>query len=214
MNPQSREWYAKLARDLGTHRRPWKRHLDGPDPELIYDALLSNLLGSGMWVLEAGCGDGQDAARFGAYAAAWTGYDHDLKLIERARQQVPQAAFVVWQGEGELSMMLRGPYDLIVSRRGPTEVIAHLPEVAAPEARFLYVGERTNSAAEQLGVVGWSVLGEWHTRVRAWLPSEADDRARSEFLGQDHDPERWATEAEARGRLYWEERQTVLAAAK
>jgi len=216
MKPHSREWYSKLARDLGTYAHPWTRHIDGPDPELIYDALLSNLLAGGMWVLEAGCADGKDAARFGSYAAAWTGYDREEEFIRLARQKVSQAAFAVWDGKSELSLMLRGPYDLIVSRRGPTSVIDHLPEVAAPEARFLYVGPALDvpSVPEKLSAIGWQVLGEWRTRVRAWLPKEDDDRARSEFLGEDHDPERWEREAEARGRAYWEERQTVLAAAR
>ncbi|AWN24357.1 SAM-dependent methyltransferase [Deinococcus irradiatisoli] len=213
--PHSREWYAKLARDLGTYGQPWKRHIDGPDPELIYDALLSNLLGGGMWVLEAGCADGRDAARFGSYAAAWTGYDREEAFIRLAKQQAPQAAFAVWDGQSEVPLMLRGPYDLIVSRRGPTSVIDHLPAVAAPEARFLYVGPALNvpQVPEKLGAIGWQVLGEWRTQVRAWLPTEEADRARSAFLGEPHDPERWEREAEERGRAYWEERLTVLAAA-
>ncbi|AZI43069.1 SAM-dependent methyltransferase [Deinococcus psychrotolerans] len=216
MKPHSREWYSKIARELGTYDHPWKRHTDGPDPELIYDALLSNLIAGGMWVLEAGCADGKDAARFGSYAAAWTGYDREEEFIKIARQKVPQAAFAVWDGKSELSMMLRGPYDLVVSRRGPTSVIDHLPEVAAPEARFLYVGPTLDSprVPDKLSAIGWTILGEWHTRVRTWLPTEEDDRARSEFLGEDHDPERWQAESEVRGRMYWEERQTILAAAK
>ena len=174
MKPHSREWYFKLARDLGTYGHPWTRHIDGPDPELIYDALLSNLLAGGMWVLEAGCADGRDAARFGSYAAAWTGYDREEEFVRLARQKVPQAAFAVWDGKSELSLMLRGPYDLIVSRRGPTSVIDHLPEVAAPEARFLYVGPTFDvpSVPEKLSAIGWQVLGEWRTRVPASLPKE------------------------------------------
>ncbi len=214
--PPSRERYVVLARELSTAAHPWKRHIDGPDPELIYDALLSNLLAGGMWVLEAGCGDGRDAARFGSYAAAWTGYDRDEALIKIARQQAPQGAFTTWNGEGELSMLLRGPYDLIVSRRGQRSVIDHLPAVAAPEARFLWVGPapQPSSVPEQLSNVGWQVLGEWRNRVRAWLPSEDADRARSASLGEPHDPERWQRDAEERGRAYWEERLTVLAAAR
>ena len=205
-----------MARELGDYQHAWKRHTDGPDPELIYDALLSNLLAGGMWVLEAGCADGKDAARFGPFASAWIGYDREPGFIQTARLHAPQAAFAVWDGEDEVPAALRGPFDLIVSRRGPSSVIDHLPDLAAPEARFLYVGPALNvpQVPEKLSAIGWTVLGEWRNRVRSWLPSENDDRARSEFLGEDHDPERWEREAEARGRAYWEERYTVLAAAK
>ncbi|CAM3233309.1 hypothetical protein DEDE109153_05840 [Deinococcus deserti] len=35
--PHSREWYARLARELGGYRLPWTRVLSGPDPELTFD---------------------------------------------------------------------------------------------------------------------------------------------------------------------------------
>ena len=215
--PHSREWYAQIARELGTYQHPWTRHLDGPDPELTYDALLSAVLSGDMWVLEAGCADGKDAARFGPHASAWVGYDREPGFLDAAQQNAPDAAFTVWDGKGEIPSALRGPFDLIVSRRGPTSVIDHLSALAAPGARFLYVGpDALNAPALAracLEAIGWTVLGEWSLRVRAWLPTEDDDRARSAFLGEDHDPERWAATAETRGRAYWEERSVLLAAA-
>ena len=216
--PHSREWYAQIARDLGTYQHPWTRHLDGPDPELTYDALLSTLLSGDMWVLEAGCADGKDAARYGPHTSAWVGYDRESGFLDAARRSAPNATFVIWDGQGKVPGALRGPFNLIVSRRGPTSVIDHLPALAAPGARFLYVGPDALNAPVQtrtrLKAVGWTVLGEWSLQVRAWLPTEDDDRARSAFLGESHDPERWATDAEARGRAYWEERWLVLAAAQ
>ncbi|WP_245808509.1 hypothetical protein [Deinococcus hopiensis] len=51
--PHSREWYARLARDLGGYRHPWSRELNGPDPELTFGALLAERLGPAVRVLEA-----------------------------------------------------------------------------------------------------------------------------------------------------------------
>lgn len=67
--PHSREWYARLARELGGYRLPWTRVLSGPDPELTFDLTLDSLLTSQTRVLEASCGHGPDAARFGPRAA-------------------------------------------------------------------------------------------------------------------------------------------------
>jgi hypothetical protein len=223
VQPHSREWYAQIARELGTYQHPWTRHLDGPDPELTYDALLSTFLTPDMWVLEAGCADGKDAARFGPHVAGWVGYDREPGFLDAARRGAPNAAFAIWDGQGEVPGALRGPFHLIVSRRGPTSVIDHLPALAAPGARFLYVGPDALAvhlhrapvlARDRLDAVGWTVLGEWSLQVRAWLPTEDDDRNRSAFLGEDHDAERWASQAEARGRSYWEERSVLLAAAQ
>ena len=61
----SRESYDRLARELGGYRHPWTRVLSGPDPELTFDLWLSRLLTPQTRVLEAGCGHGPDAARFG-----------------------------------------------------------------------------------------------------------------------------------------------------
>ena len=75
----SRESYDRLARELGGYRHPWTRVLSGPDPELSFDLWLNNLLTPQTRVLEAGCGHGPDAARFGpedrvsvlAHAPTW-----------------------------------------------------------------------------------------------------------------------------------------------
>jgi len=111
---------------------------------------------------------------------------------------------------------LLGPHDLIVCRRGPTSVIRHLPVLGAPDARFLYVGPRLEVplVTERLNETGWRVLGEWRTRSLVWLPTEDDVRLRCEFMGERHDPERWARESTPRGLPVYEERYTVLAGAK
>ena len=123
----SREGYARLARELAGYAHPWRRELRGPDPELTFDLLLSSLLTPETRVLEAGCGHGPDARRFGPLAASWTAYDFIPEFLKRARREAPHAHFHEWNGRGAVPAGLRGPFDLIVSRRGPTSVILRLP---------------------------------------------------------------------------------------
>ena len=62
--PHSREWYALQARERGGYNHPWKRTLDGPEPETTFTSVLESLLRPETRVLEAGCGHGPDAARY------------------------------------------------------------------------------------------------------------------------------------------------------
>jgi SAM-dependent methyltransferase len=211
--PHSREWYARLVRELGGYHHPWTRELDGPDPELTFDALLAGRLGPEVRVLEAGCGHGPDAARFGGEVTRWVAYDCVPELLARARANAPHADFHLWDGKSEVPAALRGPFDLILSRRGPTSVIHHLPTVAAPHARFLYVGPRLNvpPVPERLSAVGWSVLGEWRVSVRAWASTWADWELRCEFMQESARRGDWEANATERGLAYREERYVVLA---
>ncbi|MVN89314.1 methyltransferase domain-containing protein [Deinococcus sp. HMF7620] len=213
--PHSREWYAALARDLGGYRHPWTRVLDGPDPELIYDLLLTTHLTPQTRVLEAGCGHGPDAARFGDQAARWAAYDHVPELLALARQHAPQADFHDWNGKGAVPPALRGPFDLIVSRRGPTGIIRHLPEVAAPQARFLYVGPRLTvpQVQDRLAAVGWTVLGQWQISVQARVPTREDWATRCAWMEEPERLSEWDAQATAAGLPYREERLVVLAGA-
>lgn len=213
--PHSREWYARLARELGGYRHPWTRELDGPDPELTFDALLQGRLGPEVRVLEAGCGHGPDAARFGGEVARWVAYDRVPELLAQARVHAPHADFHLWDGKGAVPEALRGPFDLIVSRRGPTGVILRLPELAAPGARFLYVGPRLEvpQVPGRLHAVGWDLLGEWRVSVRAWAPTPQDWATRCEWMEEEARLEEWDQRATPRGLSYREERYIVLAGA-
>lgn len=212
--PHSRAWYARLARESGGYSHPWARTLDGPDPELTFDALLAERLNPHTRVLEAGCGHGPDAARFGPQCARWVAYDWVPELLEQARSNAPQAEFHLWDGKGAVPTGLRGPFDLIVSRRGPTSVIDHLNAMAAPGAHFLYVGPRLDvpRVPERLAAVNWQVLAEWHVSVQAWIPGWADWQLRCEWMGETVCSDDWAAHADARGMAYREERHVVLAA--
>ncbi|WP_226342409.1 hypothetical protein [Deinococcus sp. AJ005] len=143
----------------------------------------------------------------------WVAYDRQPELLELARANASEAEFHLWDGRGEVPTELRGPFDLIVSRRGPTSVIDHLNAVTAPDARFLYVGPRLDipRVPERLKSVGWASLGAWHVSVRAWAPTWADWQTRCEFMGEVPSNEDWDAHAGARGMAYREERYVVLA---
>lgn len=212
--PHSRGWYALQARERGGYVHPWRRVLDGPEPENTFAALLESLLGPAVRVLEAGCGHGPDAARYAAQVECWTAYDRQPELLELAAANAPAAKLVLWDGRSGIPAGLEGIFDLIVSRRGPTSIIPHLPALAGPGARFLYVGPRMDvpEVPLRLAEIGWTVLGEWRERVRGWLPSEADYLLHCEFMNLTPDPSVWRREATGRGLPYFEERYTVLAA--
>ena len=211
--PHSREWYARLARELGGYRHPWARVLDGPDPELTFDALLAERLGPAVRVLEAGCGHGPDAARFGPLAGRWAAFDAVPELVAQARLNAPHADIHGWNAKGDIPDPLRGPFDLIVSRRGPTSVILRLPELAAPGAEFLYVGPRLDvpQVPERLAAVGWEVRGEWRVSVRARVPTRQDWATRCEWMNEPERLPEWDTHAGPDGLPYREERYVVLA---
>ncbi|GGM09592.1 class I SAM-dependent methyltransferase [Deinococcus aerophilus] len=211
--PHSRAWYARLAAELGGYCHPWIRVLDGPDPELIFDTTLQTLLHPATRVLEAGCGHGPDALRFGGQCARWVAYDRQPELLELARAGAPHAVCHLWDGKGEVPQGLCGPFDLIVSRRGPTSVIDHLPAVAASDARFLYVGPRLDvpRVSERLAAVAWTIQAEWRVSVRAWAPTWDDWQTRCGFMTEPALREDWDAHATERGMPYREERYIVLA---
>ncbi|WP_221090121.1 class I SAM-dependent methyltransferase [Deinococcus aquaedulcis] len=211
--PHSPAWYARLAQERGEYRHPWTRTLDGPDPEQTFDLLLMGQLTAQTRVLEAGCGHGPDATRFGPLAARWVGYDAAPDFLAQAQVQAPGAEFVAWNGKGEVPQALGGPFDLIVSRRGPTSVILRLPELAAPGARFLYVGPRLHvpQVPERLAAVGWPVLGEWQVSVQARVPTREDWATRCAWMQEPGRLGDWDAQAGPQGLLYREERVVVLA---
>ena len=87
----------------------------------------------------AGSGHGRDAERYAPRVQSYTGYDFTPAYIEHARRSVPQAAFVVWDSSREPVPDFGRRFDLVISRRGPTSVIPHLPELCAPGARVLCI---------------------------------------------------------------------------
>ncbi|ADV66677.1 class I SAM-dependent methyltransferase [Deinococcus maricopensis] len=216
LTPHSREWYAALAARTGGYVHPWRQTLAGPSGEALFDALLEPLLTPDTRVLEAGCGHGVDAARFAPRVAHWTGYDFTPASLVRAQRDVPGATFVEWDSSSApIPAGLRGPFDLIVSRRGPTSVIPHLRTLAAPGARVLGVhagGEAVAARiAGRLALAGLEVATGWSVRVRGHLPTFQDARLHTEFNGGTLTEAEWAARVTADGLPFMEERYVWLA---
>jgi hypothetical protein len=107
------------------------------------------------------------------------GYDFAPQFLETARaRQLPNATFIDWDsGHEEIPAQIsaRAPFDLIVSRRGPTSVIQHLPALAAADSHFLYVGPRGADLLEELAAklasVDWQVTWSAVVMARGFLPT-------------------------------------------
>lgn len=186
MQPQSREWFLHLAQTQGGYFYPWNQVLLAPGGEQLFDALLEPLLSLKMQVLEAGCAEGKDAARFAKGVAGWTGYDFIAEFLELARQKVPHARFVQWNSAKELPPF-DCKFDLIVSRRGPTSLIDHLLVLATPKAKVLCIhpwdDESVDKVHSRLGAIGLKPSAEWFIAVKGWLPTLEDFLAYRRFVG-------------------------------
>ncbi len=136
MKPHSRAWYVQLAAQTGIYEYPWTQVLSAPSGETLFDALLEELLTPEAHMLEAGCGHGRDAQRYAGRVQSYTGYDFTPVYVARARENVPEAEFVLWDSSCEpVPESFERRFDLVFSRRGPTSVVLHLPELCAPGAR-------------------------------------------------------------------------------
>ena len=126
--------------------------LSTPSGEVLFDTLLETLLTPEAHVLEAGCGHGRDAQRYAGWVQSYTGYDFTPAYVARARENVPEAEFVVWDSSREsVPESFKGRFDLVVSRRGPTSVILHLAELCAPGARVLCIHPEDGSVEARVG---------------------------------------------------------------
>ena len=146
LKPHSKAWYAKLAAETGVYDHPWTQELSAPGGELLFDALLEELLTPEINVLEAGGGHGRDAKRYAPQVRSYTGYDFTPVYVEHARQNAPQAEFVVWDSKREPAPEFGRRFNLVVSRRGPTSVIPYLPELCAPGAKVLCIHPQDGEA--------------------------------------------------------------------
>ncbi len=145
LKPHSRAWYAQLAAQTGVYDYSWTQVLSAPSGETLFDTLLEELLTPEARVLEAGCGHGLDAQRYAGRVQSYTGYDFIPDYVTRARENVPEAEFVLWDSSREpVPEGFKGRFDLVTSRRGPTSVVLHLLELCAPGARPLRLSRRRN----------------------------------------------------------------------
>jgi len=214
--PHSQGWYVSLADQHGRYEHPWKQRLLGPGGEDLYTSLLEAHLAPNARVLEAGCGHGPDAARYAPRVARWVGYDFAPGFLETARREVPGAEFVVWHSGREAPpTTVRPPFDLIVSRRGPTSVIDHLGVLAAPGASFLYVGPGGDDLATRvrtrLAANGVVPAAEWTVRARGFLPTFEDYALRCAYNSSEPSRAEWEAGATDEGLCFVEERFVCLA---
>lgn len=181
----------------------------------MYTRVLEAHLGAATRVLEAGCGHGPDARTYAGRVARWVGYDFASGFLATARREVPNAEFVRWHSGREAPPgVLRPPFDLVVSRRGPTSVIDHLRVLTAPNAAFLYVGPGGEALAahvrSRLAAVGLAPSEEWLVRANGFLPTFEDDAAWCEYNGLAASRDLWAAEQTDAGFPFVEERFVCL----
>ncbi len=196
--PHSRVWYAQLAAETGAYEYPWTQVLTAPSGEVLFDTLLEELLTPECDVLEAGCGHGLDAQKYAQRVRSYTGYDFTLAFLERAKQNAPQAEFVLWDSSCEPTPeAFKGRFDLVVSRRGPTSVILHLRQLCSPGAHVLCLhpddgvneGATEERIGERLAQVGLTPDAEWHTCIKGFLPTLEDFILYRRFHGDARAPE-------------------------
>ncbi len=95
----------------------------------------------------------------------------------------------------------------MISRRGPTSVIPHLPELCAPGACVLCLhpddGSVEARVRERLAGVGLAADAQWYTQIKGFLPTPEDFVSYRRFHGDERTPEallaQWREEAEPRG---------------
>ncbi len=185
LKPHSKAWYAQLAAKTGVYEYPWTQNLSAPGGEELFDVLLEHFLTPETNVLEAGCGHGRDAKRYVPQVRSYTGYDFTPPYVERAEENAPQAEFVVWDSKREPIPAFGRRFDLVMSRRGPTSVIPHLPELCVPGARVLCIHPEHGEARvkERLAQLGLEPQAEWRVRVKGFLSTLEDFVVYRQFHG-------------------------------
>ena len=101
---------------------------------------------------------------------------------------MPNATFIDWDSGHEdipAQISARAPFDLIVSRRGPTSVIQHLPTLAAADSHFLYAGPRDADLLEEIAAkiesIDWQVTWSAVIQARGFLPTFEEYALYNEF---------------------------------
>lgn len=211
MKPQSYEWFNRLAQTQGGYFYPWKQTLEAPSGELLFDALLENLLRPEMAVLEAGCGHGSDALRFGPKVKSWMGFDFVEAFLAIARDRALEQSnleFFYWNsGKNPPHPRLQNSFDLIVSRRGPTSVIAHLKSLGKSGSKVLCIhpGDADSIAKvrQRLSDAHIKPSAHWRAEVKGWLPTLEDWLQYASFQGDARNLEQleqaWRTQSEEKG---------------
>ena len=131
---------------------------------------------------------------------------------------IKNADFVDWHSGREdipTEISSRAPFDLIVSRRGPTSVIRHLPALAAATSEFLYIGPRGAELLEEirvkLGSVAWRVTWSAVIQAHGFLPSFEDYALQAERNNQPVSKVEFESRATSQGFPILETRCVIVA---
>ncbi len=143
LRPQSNEWYDRLARLQRGYVFPWKSTIGPGDGETAYLQLVEQHLTPCSDVLDAGCGHGELTLQLARRCRSILGYDRVTEYIRLAREAAQAAGIInATFVEANSSPRFNGgvarvpaevnSFDLIVSRRGPTNWIADVRRIARP----------------------------------------------------------------------------------
>jgi SAM-dependent methyltransferase len=202
------------------YHHPWRQELLEVSGESLFDALLEHQLSKDKCVLEAGCAGGRDAERVAAKVRDWIGYDFVPQFLKTARDKhIPNASFVDWHSSREPipdEVLDRAPFDLVVSRRGPTSIIQHLPALTSPLSKFIYVGPRGMDLLEEvcakLELIRWQMIWSAVVEARGFLPTFEDYALHAEFNGLDYSNQAFEFGWTEQGFSFLETRCVVMAA--
>lgn len=91
------DWNATTIKTYDNSAEELAEYFEGIGPRKVYIDLAFKLIGDNdnAKVIEIGCGDGRDAVEIMKRSVAYTGFDPSKKMIELARQRLPQASFQV-----------------------------------------------------------------------------------------------------------------------
>jgi 23S rRNA (guanine745-N1)-methyltransferase len=216
LKPHSPEWYERLARMQRGYFYPWRSEIAPENGEDAYLRLVrEHLVGTGQDmppgragtrdVLDAGCGHGEVALDFAPLAGRIVAYDRVAAFVELGRETalargVSNVEFVLGDSSPEANggrpRIPAGDtaFDLIISRRGPTNWIEDARRVVRPGAvliqlnpmeapnppwndelpanlRFVDPGDYSIRASieRRLGIGGLSLHSAWVYDVPEWL---------------------------------------------
>lgn len=90
-DPQTIQTYDQSAAAMMTHFQKYKGGIAQEEIERVFTLLRRSRVAS---VVEIGCGAGKDAVALVGRTESYEGFDPSIKLLEIARERLPQARFV------------------------------------------------------------------------------------------------------------------------
>ena len=146
--PRRRDWHRHWTQMPAGQYYPWKCSLPPNNGEDTYFALVKEHLSRAEDVLEAGCGYGRDALEIAPLCRSLVAYDRLPAGIDWAKGaahelNIRNAAFVCTDSSarangGRVAIPAQpDQFDLLVSRRGPTNWLEDASRVARPGARLI-----------------------------------------------------------------------------